>query len=105
MLCDRHQRPRLPPSCSFRRDCNEATDRCVWGLRGRRLYGHTRRSALSVTMQVAGRGSDRCGVELHYSFAELREVAFEECPTGIGELGVQPAKVRLSKSAAGRLSS
>ena len=56
-------------------------------------------------MQVAGRGSDRCGVELHYSFAELREVAFEECPTGIGELGVQPAKVRLSKSAAGRLSS
>ena len=37
------------------------------------------------------RGSDGCGVQLHPSFAELREVAFEECPTGITELGVQPA--------------
>ena len=25
-------------------------------------------------------------------FAELRKVASEECPTGIGELGVKPAK-------------
>jgi hypothetical protein len=30
MLCDRHQRLRLPPSCSPLRDCDEATDRCVW---------------------------------------------------------------------------
>jgi hypothetical protein len=38
---------------------------------------------------VAGRGSDGCGVQLHHSFAEFREVASEECPTGIGELGVK----------------
>ena len=30
---------------------------------------------------------------LAHSFAELREVASEECPTGIGELGVQPASI------------
>ena len=41
---------------------------------------------------MAGRGSDGCGVQLHHSFAELREVASEECPTGITELGVQPAE-------------
>ena len=41
---------------------------------------------------MAGRGSYGCGVELHYSFAELREVASEECPTGIGELGVKRAR-------------
>ena len=40
---------------------------------------------------MAGPGSDRCGVGVGHSFAELREVAFEECPTGIGELGVKRA--------------
>ena len=28
-------------------------------------------------------------LQLHYSFAELRRVASEECPTGIGELSSQ----------------
>ena len=66
----------------------------VFGLRGRHLtpiYSHTRRSALSVTMWVAGSGSDRCGVGACQKIAELREVASEECPTGITLLGVQPA--------------
>ena len=40
---------------------------------------------------MAGHGSDGCGVGARHSFAELREVASEECPTGITELGVQPA--------------
>ena len=40
---------------------------------------------------MAGPGSDRCGVGVGHSFAELREVASEECPTGIGELGVKRA--------------
>ena len=50
---------------------------------------------------MAGRGSYGCGVELHYSFAELREVAFEECPTGIGELGVKRARGGASEAAVG----
>ena len=44
---------------------------------------------------MAGPGSDRCGVGVGHSFAELREVASEECPTGITELGVQPASALL----------
>ena len=40
---------------------------------------------------MAGRGSYGCGVQLHYSFAELRKVASEECPTGITLLGVKQA--------------
>ena len=68
----------------------------VVGLRGRHLYGNTRRSALGVTMVgVAGRGSDAGrGVGARHSFAELRKVASEECPTGITDLGVQPAAGR-----------
>ena len=34
-------------------------------------------------MWVAGSGSDRCGVGACQKIAELREVASEECPTGI----------------------
>ena len=41
MLCDRHQRQRLPPSCSCRRDCNEATDRCVWTQRTPPIWSHS----------------------------------------------------------------
>ena len=49
----------------------------VVGLRRRHLYGNTRHSVLSVTVQVAGRGSDGCGVGVRHSFAELRRVASE----------------------------
>jgi len=41
MLCDRHQRQRLPPSCSCRRDWDEATGRCVWTLRTPPIWSHS----------------------------------------------------------------
>ena len=43
---------------------------------------------------MAGRGSDGCGVGARHRFAELREVAFEECPTGITLLGAKRARPR-----------
>ena len=58
-------------------------DGAVVGLRRCNLYGNTRHSVLSVTVQVAARGSDGCGVGVGHSFAELGRVASEECPTGI----------------------
>ena len=63
----------------------------VVGLRRRHLYGHTQRSALSVTVQVAGPGGGRGGVQLQYKIPQLGRVTSEECPTGITELGVQLA--------------
>ena len=41
MLCDRHQRQRLPPSCTCLRDCDEATGRCVWTLRTPPTWSHS----------------------------------------------------------------
>ena len=41
MLCDRHQRQRLPPSCSCRRDCGKATARCVWTQRTPPIWSHS----------------------------------------------------------------
>ena len=66
-------------------------NRAPVGARGRTMDARTRHSVLSVTVQVAGRGSDGCGVGVGHSFAELGRVASEECPTGITELGVQLA--------------
>ena len=41
MLCDRHQRQRLPPSCSCRRDCGKATGRCGWTQRTPPIWLHS----------------------------------------------------------------
>ena len=41
MLCDRHQRLRLPPSCSCRRHCGKATARCVWTQRTPPIWSHS----------------------------------------------------------------
>ena len=65
----------------------------VVGLRRRHLYGNTRHSVLSVTVQVAGPGGGRGGVQLQYKIARLGKVLSEECKTGISELGVQQACV------------
>jgi hypothetical protein len=66
-------------------------DGAVVGLRRRHLYGCTRHSVLSATMQVAGPGGGRGGVGVGHRIPQLGRVAFEECPTGITELGVQRA--------------
>ena len=66
-------------------------DGAVVGLRRRHPHGHTRRSALSVTMWVAGAGGARGGVQLYHKIYFARKVASEECETGITELGVQRA--------------
>ena len=63
----------------------------VVGLRRRHLYGRTHHSVLSATVQVAGPGGGRGGVQLHHKIPQLARVAFEECPTGITELGVKRA--------------
>ena len=57
------------------------------GLRRCHLYGHTQRSTLSVTVQVAGPGGGRGGVGVGHRIPQLGRVAFEECPTGMTELG------------------
>ena len=62
----------------------------VIGVRRRHLHGHTQRSVVSVTVQVAGPGGGRGGVQLHHKIPQLARVAFEECPTGLPELGVKP---------------
>ena len=41
MLCDRHQRLRLPPSCSCRRDCVQRRERCVWTQRTPPIWSHS----------------------------------------------------------------
>jgi hypothetical protein len=41
MLCDRHQRQRLPPSCTCLRDWDEATDRCAWTQRTPPIWSHS----------------------------------------------------------------
>ena len=41
-------------------------DGAVVGLRRRHLYGRTRHSVLSVTVQVAGPGDGRGGVQLNH---------------------------------------
>ena len=73
-----------------KRDTVSNADGAVVGLRRRHLYGHTQRSTLSVTVQVAGPGGGRGGVGVGHRIPQLGRVAFEECPTGITELGVQP---------------
>ena len=65
-------------------------DGAVVGVRRRHLHGHTQRSVVSVTVQVAGPGGGRGGVQLHHKIPQLARVAFEECPTGLSELGVKP---------------
>ena len=47
-------------------------------------------------MQVAGPGGGRGGVGVGHRIPQLGRVAFEECPTGITELGVQRAYVASS---------
>ena len=92
MLCDCHQRLRLPqmsPEMNFVMKLQIA----VVGLRGRHLYGRTHHSVLSATVQVAGPGGGRGGVQLQYKIPQLVRVAFEECPTEIAELGVKLASV------------
>ena len=64
----------------------------VIGLRRRHLHGHTQRSVVSVTVQVAGPGGGRGGVGVRHRIPQLARVAFEECPTAITELGVQRAQ-------------
>ena len=64
----------------------------VVGLRRRHLYGRTHHSVLSATVQVAGPGGGRGGVQLHHKIPQLARVAFEECPTGVTDLGVQQAR-------------
>ena len=88
MLCDRHQRLRLLPSCRLCETFGKATDRCVWTLRTPPTWSHSPQCA--ECDHVGGRvwGSDRCGVGACQKIAELREVASEECPTGITDLGV-----------------
>ena len=41
MLCDLHQRLRLPPSCSCRRDCVQRRERCVWTQRTPPIWLHS----------------------------------------------------------------
>ena len=41
MLCDRHQRQRLPPSCSCRRHCVQRRERCVWTQRTPPIWLHS----------------------------------------------------------------
>ena len=62
MLCDCHQRLRLPQMSPEMKTVSNA-DGAVVGLRRRHPHGHTRRSALSVTMWVAGAGGARGGVQ------------------------------------------
>ena len=93
---------RVPPlcvtvigACASRKVAGVAStvsnaDGAVVGLRRRHLYGHTQRSTLSVTVQVAGPGGGRGGVGVGQRIPQLGRVAFEECPTGITELGVKP---------------
>ena len=61
------------------------------GLRRRHLYGCTRHSVLSATVQVAGPGDGRGGVQPRHRIARLGKVLSEECKTGISELGVKQA--------------
>ena len=71
MLCDRHQRQRLPPSCTCLRDWDEATDRCVWTLRTPPIWLHSPQCA--ECNHVGGRpwvrpvrrpaSSQFCGIE------------------------------------------
>ena len=71
MLCERHQRLRLPPSCSFRRDCGKATARCVWTQRTPPIWLHSPQCA--ECNHVGGRpwvrpvrrpaSSQFCGIE------------------------------------------
>ena len=89
-MCDCHRRLRLPQSCSSTITVSNA-DGAVVGLRRRHLYGNTRHSVLSVTVQVAGPGGGRGGVGVGHRIPQLARVAFEECPTGTSELGVQRA--------------
>ena len=65
-------------------------DGAVVGVRRRHLHGNTRHSVLSVTVQVAGPGGGHGGVGVGHRIPQLARVAFEECPTGLSELGVQP---------------
>ena len=69
---------------------NTVSNGAVVGLRRRHLYGNTRHSVLSVTVQVAGPGGGRGGVGVGHRIPQLGRVAFEECPTVITELGVKP---------------
>jgi hypothetical protein len=41
MLCDRHQRQRLLPSCRLCETFGKATDRCVWTLRTPPTWSHS----------------------------------------------------------------
>ena len=90
MLCDCPRRLRLPPSCTSS-DFVLKLQLAVVGLRRRHLYGNTRHSVLSVTVQVEGPGGGRGGVQLHHKIARLGRVLSEECKTGITELGVKLA--------------
>ena len=61
IMCDCHQRLRLPQSC-YKKDTVAGLQIAVIGVRRRYLYGNTRHSVLSVTVQVAGPGGGRGGV-------------------------------------------
>ena len=60
-MYDCHQRLRLPQSC-YTKDTVAGLQIAVVGLRRRHLHGHTQRSVVSVTVQVAGPGGGRGGV-------------------------------------------
>ena len=92
MLCDRHQRLRLLLSCRLCETCGKATDRCGWTLRTPPIWLHSPQCA--ECNHVGGRSGRWLwrAVALPQSHAiRLREVASEECLTGITELGVQRA--------------
>ena len=90
MLCDCHQRLRLP-QMSPEMKTVARLQIAVVGLIRRHPHGHTRRSALSVTMWVAGPGGGRGGVQPRHRIARLGKVLSEECKTGITLPGVQQA--------------
>ena len=52
-------------------------DGAVVGVRRRHLYGNTRHSVLSVTVQVAGPDGGRGGVGVGHRIPQLARVAFE----------------------------
>ena len=81
-MCDCHRRLRLPQSC-YKKDTVAGLQIAVIGVRRRYLYGNTRHSVLSVTVQVAGPDGGRGGVGVGHRIPQLSRVAFEECPTGL----------------------
>ena len=77
MLCDCPGRLRLPQNVTSAK-LLARLQIAVVGLRRRHLYGCTRHSVLSATVQVAGPGDGRGGVQPRHKIARTQKVLSEQ---------------------------